>query len=86
MNFKPLNKNILIKRVEEETKTSSGIIIPDNAKEKPSIGDVKAVSDEIKDVKVGDKVMFSKFGGTELSLGNEEYLVLEHDNIFGIVG
>ena len=86
MAFRPLNKNILVKRVEEEEKTSSGIIIPDSAKEKPSVAEVIAVSDTIKEVKTGDRVVFSKYGGTEISLDGTDYLVLEVDNILGVIG
>mgnify|MGYP000553126186 FL=1 len=86
MAFRPLNKNILVKRVEEEEKTSSGIIIPDSAKEKPSVAEVIAVSDTIKEVKTGDRVVFSKYGGTEIALDGEDYLVLEIDNILGVIG
>ncbi|MBZ7949396.1 co-chaperone GroES [Campylobacter molothri] len=85
MNFQPLGKRVLIKRVEETKTTSSGIIIPDNAKEKPLMGEVIAVSKEINDVLSGDKIMFSKYGGTEIKLDNDEYLVLNIDDILGIL-
>ncbi|MBK2000218.1 co-chaperone GroES [Campylobacter sp. LH-2024] len=85
MNFQPLGKRVLIKRVEETKTTSSGIIIPDNAKEKPLMGEVIAVSKEINDVSSGDKIMFSKYGGTEIKLDNDEYLVLNIDDILGIL-
>lgn len=85
MNFKPLNRKILVKRIEEEQTTSSGIIIPDNAKEKPSQGTVEAVSSDINDIKVGDSVLFSKYGGTELPIDGQDYLVLEHDNVLGVL-
>ncbi|MBZ7935425.1 MULTISPECIES: co-chaperone GroES [Campylobacter] len=85
MNFQPLGKRVLIKRVEETKTTSSGIIIPDNAKEKPLMGEVIAVSKEISDISSGDKIMFSKYGGTEIKLDNDEYLVLNIDDILGIL-
>ncbi|WP_257912184.1 10 kD chaperonin (cpn10) [Campylobacter lari] len=85
MNFQPLGKRILVKRLEEMKTTASGIIIPDNAKEKPLNGKVVAVSKEIEDIKVSDKVMFAKYGGTEIKLDNEEYLVLNIDDILGII-
>jgi chaperonin GroES len=85
MNFKPLGKRILIERIEEPTTTASGIIIPDNAKEKPLTGTVKAVSKEIEDVKEGDKVMFAKYSGTELKLEAKEYLVLNIDDVLGVL-
>jgi chaperonin GroES len=85
MKFTPLNKNILVKRIEEETTTSSGIIIPDSAKEKPSIATVEAIATGIKDVKVGDKILFSKYGGTEIPLDGQDYLILELENVLGII-
>ena len=85
MNFQPLGKRVLIQRVEEATTTASGIIIPDNAKEKPSQGKVVAVSDEVKNIALNDLVVFGKFSGNELSLGSEKYTVLEVEDIFGII-
>ncbi|KGI57301.1 co-chaperone GroES [Campylobacter sp. MIT 97-5078] len=85
MNFQPLGKRVLVKRVEETNTTASGIIIPDNAKEKPLMGEIIAVSQELSDVKTGDKVLFAKYGGTEVKLGTEEYLVLNIDDVLGIV-
>lgn len=86
MNFKPLGTRVLVERVEEETKTSSGIIIPDNAKEKPLTGKVIAVSDDeevTKKVKVGDTVVFAKYSGTEIKIDGKEYLVMNVDDILG---
>ncbi|MFP4332086.1 MAG: co-chaperone GroES [Campylobacterales bacterium] len=88
MNFTPLGQRVLVERVEEETKTSSGIIIPDNAKEKPLGGEVKAISKEVKEegeLSVGDKVIFSKYSGTEIKLDGKEYLVMNLDDILGIL-
>jgi chaperonin GroES len=88
MAFQPLGKRVLIERVEESTTTPSGIIIPDNAKEKPLSGNVVAVSKEISDaglISVGDKVVFGKYSGTELSLEGKEYLVMEDKDILGIL-
>lgn len=85
MNFQPLGKRVLVKRVEETNTTASGIIIPDNAKEKPLMGEIIAVSKEVSDLKDGDKVLFAKYGGTEVKLGSEEYLVLSIDDVLGIV-
>ncbi len=86
MNFKPLGKRVLVKRLEEENVTSSGIIIPDNAKEKPSQGEVVAVSSEVSELKESDKVVFGKYSGNEVSLNGEKYLVIDVDDIFGIIG
>ncbi|NPA82225.1 MAG: co-chaperone GroES [Epsilonproteobacteria bacterium] len=88
MNFIPLGQRVLVQRVEEESTTPSGIIIPDNAKEKPLIGEVKAISKEVEedgDIKVGDKVVFAKYSGTDINLEGEEYLVLNTDDILGIL-
>ncbi len=86
MNFTPLGKRVLVKRVEETNTTSSGIIIPDNAKEKPSRGEVVAVSSEVNELKNGDEVIFGKYSGNEVSLDGELYIVLDVDDIFGIIG
>ncbi|QOP45228.1 co-chaperone GroES [Sulfurimonas paralvinellae] len=84
MNFKPLGDRVLVQRVEETNTTASGIIIPDNAKEKPSEAKVVAVSSEVEDVKVDDIVVFGKYSGTDLTLDGKEYLVLDTSDILGI--
>ena len=86
MNFKPLGDRVLVQRVEETNTTASGIIIPDNAKEKPSEGKVLAIGSDVEEVKEGDIVVFGKYSGTELVLDGEEYLVLEVSDILGIKG
>jgi chaperonin GroES len=86
MNFQPLGNRVLVKRVEEATTTMSGIIIPDNAKEKPSRGEVVAISKEIEVLKVADQILFGKFAGNEVTLDGEKYIVLEIEDIFGIIG
>jgi chaperonin GroES len=93
MNITPLFDNILVEPLEAETKTSSGIYLPDNAKEKPQIGMVKAVgSGKIKDgklepmmVKVGEKVMYKKWGGTEVKVDGKEMTIVGQDDILAIV-
>ena len=88
MGFQPLGQRVLVKRVEEEAKTASGIIIPDNAKEKPSNATVIAVSNEVKEdgeIKVGDTVVFGKYSGTEITVDGEDHLVLDVDDIVGIL-
>ena len=84
MNLKPLGDRVLVERVEETNTTVSGIIIPDNAKEKPSEGKVLAVGNDVEEVKEGDIVVFGKYSGTELVLDGNEYLVLEVSDILGI--
>ena len=86
MNFQPLGNRVLVKRVEEATTTMSGIIIPDNAKEKPSRGEVVAVSKEVEALKNADQILFGKFAGNEVTLDGEKYIVLDVEDIFGIVG
>ena len=86
MNFKPLGQRVLVKRVEETNTTSTGIIIPDNAQEKPSAGKVVAVSSEVKEINIEDEVIFGKYSGNEITLDGEKYLVLDVENIFGIIG
>ena len=85
MNFVPLGKRVLIERKEESNTTASGIIIPDTAKEKPSQGKVVAVSSEVDSVKVNDTVVFGKYSGSELTVEGSTYLVLEVDDLLGIM-
>ena len=86
MNFQPLGKRVLVKRVEEATTTMSGIIIPDNAKEKPSRGEVVAVSKEVEVLANGNQVLFGKYAGNEVAFEGTKYIVLEVEDIFGIIG
>ncbi len=85
MNFQPLGKRVLVERVEEARTTASGIYIPDSAKEKPSQGKVIAVSKEVEGVTVNDTVVFGKYSGSELSIEGATYLVIELDDLFGII-
>ena len=90
VNFKPLADRVLVEPVQAETKTASGIIIPDTAKEKPQEGTVVAVGtgkkDEPMTVKVGDKVLYGKYSGTELKLEGNDYLIIKEADLLGIVG
>ena len=86
MIIKPLGERVLIKQTEQEEVTKSGIVLPGTAsKEKPIIGEVLAVGRKIEEVKVGDKVIFEKYSGTEVKDGDESYLILEKDNVLAIV-
>jgi len=88
-SFLPLGQRVLVKRVEEATTTASGIIIPDNAKEKPLSAKVLALSREVKedgDIQVGDNVIFAKYTGTELTVDGTEHLILNVDDILGVLG
>ncbi|SRR5258708_330080 len=94
INIKPLFDNVLIRPLDAETKTASGIILPDTAKEKPQTGEVMALGDGKKDkdgklvamvVKVGQKVMYKKWGGTEVKVNHEEWTIISQDDILAIV-
>ena len=94
MNIRPLHDRLLVKRVEKEERTVGGIIIPDTAKEKPQEAEVVAVgngkrldSGELRplDVKVGDKILFSKYAGTEVKIEGTEHLILREEDVIGIV-
>jgi chaperonin GroES len=94
MKIRPLQDRVIVKRLEEEEKTKGGIIIPDSAKEKPQEGKVIAVgkgkmTEDGKliplDVKVGDKILFGKYSGTEVKFEGEEHLIMREDDILGII-
>ena len=94
MKIRPLQDRIIVKRMEEEDMTKGGIIIPDSAKEKPMEGKVIAVGKgkildngqkTTPDVKAGDKVLFSKYAGTEVKIDGEEHLIMREDDILGII-
>lgn len=94
MTFRPLHDRVLVKRIESEEKTKSGIIIPDTAKEKPMQGEVVSVGSGTRqengsitplDVKPGDRILFGKWSGTEIKLENQEYLVMKESDIMGIL-
>ena len=94
MNIRPMQDRIIVERIEEETKTAGGLIIPDTAKEKPQMGKIIAAGNGKKtddgkvlplDVKVGDKVLFGKYAGTEIKIEGKEYLMMREDDILGVV-
>jgi chaperonin GroES len=94
MKIRPLQDRILVKRIEEEEKTTGGIIIPDTAKEKPMEGKVVAVgkgklSEDGKlmplDLKKGDRILFSKYAGTEVKIEGEEHLIMREDDVLGVI-
>ncbi|ERK66623.1 chaperonin GroS [Leptotrichia sp. oral taxon 215 str. W9775] len=85
MIIKPLGKRVLIKQVEQEEVTKSGIVLPGTAsKEKPITGEVIAVGKDVEDVKAGDKVIFEKYTGTEVKDGDDSFLILDIDNVLAI--
>ncbi|MBP3253223.1 MAG: co-chaperone GroES [Bacteroidales bacterium] len=89
MNIKPLADRVLVRPAEAEEKTSSGIIIPDTAKEKPMEGEVIAVGpgkkDEPMTVKAGDKVLYGKYSGTEITVNAEKYLIMRESDIYAVI-
>ncbi len=94
MKIRPLHDRILVKRVEEEAKTKGGIIIPDSAKEKPFEGEVISVGKGRKtedgkvvalDVKAGDKILFSKYAGSDIKIDDVEYLIMREEDVLGII-
>jgi chaperonin GroES len=94
MKLRPLHDRILVKRVEEETKTAGGLFIPETAKEKPQRGEVVAAGNGKKtedgkvlplDVKIGDKVLFGKYSGTEVKVDGEDFLMMREDDILAVV-
>ena len=94
MKFRPLHDRVVVKRLEEDTKTAGGIIIPDTAKEKPQQGEVVAVGPGARDeqgkvisldVKPGDRVLFGKWSGTEVKIDGEDLLIMKESDIMGVV-
>ncbi len=94
MKIRPLQDRVIVERIEEEERTKGGIIIPDTAKEKPQEGKVVAVgkgkvNDDGKltplDVKVGDKILFGKYSGSEIKLNGEEHLIMREEDILGVI-
>ena len=94
MHFRPLHDRVVVRRIEAEEKTSGGIIIPDTAKEKPQEGEVLAVGPGTRDdsgqlaelsVKVGDRILFGKWSGTEVKIDGEDLLIMKESDILGVV-
>ena len=94
MNLRPLHDRVIVRRMEEETMSAGGIVIPDNAAEKPSRGEILAAGDgkvtdsgEVRPlaVKVGDKVLFGKYAGTEVKVDGEELLIMSENDIYGVL-
>ena len=94
MKFRPLGDRVLVRRVEEATKTAGGIIIPDTATEKPQEGEVLAVGNGAigddnervpLDVKAGDKILFGKWGGTEVKIDGEDLLIMKESDVMGVI-
>ena len=95
MKFRPLHDRVLVKRVESDTKTKGGIIIPDTAQEKPMEGKVISVGSGMRgedgklvalDVKKGDRILFGKWSGTEIKVGGEDLIIMKESDVLGILG
>ncbi|MCB1415641.1 MAG: co-chaperone GroES [Phyllobacteriaceae bacterium] len=95
LKFRPLHDRVVVRRVESEEKTAGGIILPDTAQEKPSEGEIVAVGSGARDesgklvpldVKVGDRVLFGKWSGTEVKVGGEDVLIMKESDIMGVIG
>lgn len=94
MKIRPLHDRVLVRRAEEETTTPGGIVLPGNAQEKPQMGEIVAAGDgkvldngerRALDVKVGDRVYFGKYAGSEVKVDEEEYLIMREEDIMGVV-
>src|SRR5687768_16686225 len=94
MKFRPLHDRVVIRRIEQESKTAGGIIIPDTAKEKPQEGEVVAVGPGVRaedgtvtalDVKAGDRILFGKWSGTEVKIDGEDLLIMKESDILGVI-
>ena len=94
MKFRPLHDRVVVRRVEQESKTAGGIIIPDTAKEKPQEGEVIAVGSGVRDesgkvqpldVKAGDRVLFGKWSGTEVKIDGVDYLIMKESDLLGVL-
>ena len=95
MAFRPLHDRVLVRRIEADSKTAGGIIIPDSAQEKPSEGEIVAIGDGARDedgkhiqpeVSAGDRILFGKWSGTEVKVDGEDLLIMKESDIMGIVG
>ncbi len=95
MSFRPLHDRVLVRRIEAEEKTAGGIIIPDNAKEKPQEGEVVSAGTRARneqgpvhplEVKTGDKILFGKWSGTEVKVDGEDLIIMKESDILGIIG
>jgi chaperonin GroES len=95
MTFRPLHDRVLVRRIEADTKTAGGIIIPDSAQEKPSEGEIVSVGEGARDeagnriafdVSAGDRVLFGKWSGTEVKIDGEDLLIMKESDIMGIIG
>ena len=85
VKFKPLKDRVFVSYTEELEKTAGGLYIPDSAKEKPQSGKVEAVGDEVKSLKIGDKILFDRYSGSKISIDNVDYLIIKEEDVLGIL-
>lgn len=85
VKFKPLKDRVFVSYTEEMEKTAGGLYIPDSAKEKPQSGKVEAIGDDVKSLKVGDKILFDKYSGSKINIDNNDYLIIKEEDILGIL-
>ncbi len=85
MAIKPLGERVLLKQLEGEEKTAGGLYIPDNAKEKPQQAEVIAIGEEVKEIAAGDKVLYGKYAGTEISHEGETFLIMKSEDVLAVI-
>ena len=85
VKFKPLKDRVFVSYTEEMEKTAGGLYIPDSAKEKPQSGKVEAVGDDVKSLKIGDKILFDRYSGSKISIDNVDYLIIKEEDVLGIL-
>lgn len=85
MGFKPLGDRVFVKFLEEVERTAGGIYIPDAAKEKPQRGSVEAIGKDVKEIKVGDTVLFDKYAGSKIKMESDEFLIVKEEDVLGII-
>lgn len=83
--IKPLKERVFVSYTEELEKTAGGLYIPDTAKEKPQSGKVEAIGEEVKSLKVGDKILFDKYSGSKIKLDNVDYLIVKEEDVLGVL-
>jgi len=85
VKFRPLKERVFVSYCEEPEKTASGLYIPDAAKEKPQKGTIEAIGSEVKDVKVGETILFDKYSGSKININDKEHLILKEEDILGVI-
>ena len=86
LKFRPLKERVFVSYAEEGDKTAGGLYLPDTAKEKPQRGKVESVGSEVKDVKVGDVILFDKYSGSKINIDGSDYLIIKEEDVLGVLG